>query len=76
MNKADSQFLFQSDAKVVTLDKAEMAETEGEGIYGAWFVGLVYTDYYLYDYYNTGSWHGSWGGFGGAVGSGFMLFPW
>ncbi len=34
MNKADSQFLFQDDAKVVTLDKSEMKKTNGK--YGWW----------------------------------------
>ncbi len=36
MNKADTQFLFQDGAKVATLDKAEMKETNGKhGWWGA-----------------------------------------
>jgi len=76
MSKADSQFLFQEGAKVTTLDKSEMKETEGEGIVGAWWGAAIYTGWVLGDYERTGSWHGSWGGFGGAVGAGYMLFPW
>ena len=49
LSKADSQFLFQDSAKVVTLDKAEMKQTEGEwvwnvigGIAGGYASGLGY----------------------------------
>ncbi len=49
INKADTQFLFQDGAKVATLDKAEMKETEGKwfwnvigGIAGGYASGLGY----------------------------------
>ena len=46
MNKADTQFLFQDGAKVATLGKAEMKETEGE--FWPIFWGVVfYTTAYL-----------------------------
>jgi len=76
MNKADSQFLFKDNANVVTLDKSEMKNTEGEGIWGAWAGAAIYLSWYTGDYFGSGHWHGSWGGFGAAVGSGFMLSPW
>lgn len=76
INKADSQFLFKDNAKVIALDKSDMKNTEGEGIQGAWAGGAIYLAWYTGDYFGSGHWHGSWGGFGGAVGAGFMLSPW
>jgi hypothetical protein len=66
MNKADSQFLFQSDAKVVTLDNAEMKKTNGK--YGWWgALAGAGTGAYGYIGYSMSSHSFSWSGLGRSV---------
>jgi len=78
--KQDAELLFgtQKIVKVqaVTLDKSEMAKTEGEGWIGGWIAAAGYGSWYLGDYLATGRWHGSWSGFATVVGIGSALFPW
>ena len=75
MNKADSQFLFQSDARVVTLDNAEMAETEGEwawnvfsGLTNGAFTSLGYATSHPY----SSTWSGMVNSFAGGFAAGFV----
>ena len=77
--KQDAELLFGNNIKsmqVATLDKSEMAKTEGEGWIGGWIGAAAYTGYHVGSYLRTGSWSGSWNGFGLAVGIGASLLPW
>ena len=70
----DAELLFGNNAQtmqVATLDKSEMAKTEGEGIWGAWIGAVAYGGYLWY----TGK-SFNWSDFGGATAAGFVLFPW
>jgi len=76
-SKKDAQALFGTNkVKATTLNNGEMAKTEAEGIWGAWFGASAYTGYNIGGYMSTGQWGGTMSGFAAAVGSGFALSPW